>query len=88
MAVGVESTSSSPGLDFNYILYAIAEKERWESRYESYKQYLDELPKELRSERKKELKKIDDQIKYYDKLIREMKRIMSGGDATAIMKKL
>lgn len=88
MAAGVESQGSSLGLDFNYILYAIAEKGRWEVRRESYKQYLDELPADLRNERKKELKKIEDQIKYYDKLIMEMKHTMRGSDISAIMKKL
>ncbi len=62
---------------FKKVLYALREREKWHSLYTQFKDQLEELPPRLRRERKVELRKIMQHIKYYDQLIRDMKFSLS-----------
>ncbi|MDI6917678.1 MAG: hypothetical protein QMC80_07785 [Thermoplasmatales archaeon] len=56
------------------ILLAIKELENWRNRKEKIKDELKKLSDDEKTEKKKELEKINEQIAYYESLIRDMKK--------------
>ena len=56
------------------ILLAIKELESWRSRKEKILNELATLSHDEKTEKKKELEKINEQIEYYETLIKDMKK--------------
>lgn len=69
------------------ILATLDERRRWEARRIELVNEIKKLPSRLRALRKEELSKIDQQIAYYDSLLRQMKKELRPRDRSAILSK-
>lgn len=69
------------------ILATLDERRRWEARRTELVNELKRLPSRERALRKVELGKIDQQIAYYDSLLRQMKRELRPSNRSAILSK-
>jgi hypothetical protein len=68
-------------------LAALDERRRWEQRREELKEALKGLAAAERALRKAELAKIDEQIAYYDSLLKEMKKELRPMDRSSVLSK-
>jgi hypothetical protein len=69
------------------ILATLDERRRWEARRAKLEKELRKLTSRERSLRKAELGKIDQQIAYYDSLLRQMKKELRPMDRSSILNK-
>jgi hypothetical protein len=69
------------------ILTTLEERRRWEARRAELKKEMRVLPQRERMLRKTELGKIDQQISYYDSLLRQMKAELRPADRSSILSK-
>jgi len=74
-------------MDTKRILATLEERRRWEARRDELKKELEGLPHDERVLRKSELGKIQQQISYYDSLLRQMKAELRPADRSAILSK-
>jgi hypothetical protein len=74
-------------METSRILATLEERRRWESRRDELKKELAGLPHHERTLRKAELGKIEQQISYYDSLLRQMKAELRPSDRSAILSK-
>ena len=74
-------------METSRILATLEERRRWEARRTELKKEMKGLPPSERTLRKSELGKIEQQISYYDSLLRQMKAELRPSDRSAILSK-
>lgn len=74
-------------MDTRRILATLDERRRWVQRKEAFEKELRSSPPAERALRKAELEKINEQISYYDSLLREMKKELRPADRSSILSK-
>jgi len=74
-------------METSRILATLEERRRWEGRRAELEKEMSRLPRRERALRKAELGKIDQQISYYDSLLRQMKAELRPADRSAILSK-
>ena len=67
---------------------ALDEREKWVRRKDELKKSLKDLPRAERKNHKEEITRIDQEITYYDGLIREMKGDMAPNHVNIFLKNL
>jgi len=72
-------------LDETSIILALDELNRWQDRYDHLRQYLAYAPRSERYHRIDDLKRLEQQVIYYQDLIREMKREFNPPKAIQLM---
>jgi len=75
-------------IDTKRILMALDEREKWVRRKEELTKALKSLPRAERKTHKEEILRIDQEISYYDGLIREMKGDMAPNHVNIFLKNL
>jgi hypothetical protein len=75
-------------IDTKRILMTLEERDKWIKRKEALMNKLKGLTRKERKLHKDEMDRIDQQIAYYDGLIREMKGEMRPGDAKSFLNTL
>ena len=74
-------------METSRILATLEERRRWEARRAELKKGIAELGQNEKALRKAELGKIEQQISYYDSLLRQMKAELRPSDRSAILSK-
>ena len=74
-------------IDTKRILAALDERRRWEQRRDELKRALKSLSASEKALRKAELAKIDEQIAYYNSLLKEMKKELRPMDRSSVLSK-
>ncbi|MEM4730045.1 MAG: hypothetical protein QXH42_09860 [Thermoplasmata archaeon] len=74
-------------MDTRRILTTLDERRRWIQRREELEKELSISPPEEYPLRKAELEKVEQQISYYDFLLREMKKELRPADRSSILSK-
>ena len=74
-------------METSRILATLEERRRWEARRAELKKEIKGLPPNERALRKSELGKIDQQISYYDSVLRQMKAELRPSDRSAVLSK-
>jgi hypothetical protein len=76
------------GIETDRILATIEERKKWIERRENLRARMESMSRQERKNYKEELDRLDQQIAYYDALIRDMKKDVSPGDLNGLMQDL